>query len=616
MATKFLIICSDLNLQFAIREALGSAADLVAIDAELAFRDPQIRRASSDTVLLLDAQLPRRSNGPLDRQEQSALWLVQELRKSGIATPALFITSHELGVFELGEYCAPDNRAIALPQLRLTPSILQRFVAMLLRRPTSPETTWNVIEFDVKRTSVKCLLGNREGEMIEWAEASTRMYSAAHQLAIEYATPRFRPGWARRIHDHGALLFRELIVATLGPGLFSHLELSAGGLRNLAFRFRVEDASLYCAPFEATVRLSGLPPMGTEDDFTQNPFVLINAPIARRIKVANLYVATKSQQELRAAKILFIRSQVGENPSGRTGWDIARVPERDPETGRFRLSDFEFRRLENIDRELNDLKALAAKDCTIFNLEVLDLSAFADPRGAEALIVEKLTLNQYDVVHFAGHSLTTRDGLTLLVLPGGKPGQAEGMSVHTFAEGQRPRARDWFISRHVRVVPRTRLPILPSGILHTSSGFAGTSMMNEPLTSPDISTATCSAGSRVAFATRSGQLAAASMNQSTSRHRRSGHPQFLRAAPITGQPNPFASRSTWRLMYEGCLCLGQAAALHEGQHSLVNPAAVVSEISTGHPRHAIEDRAGVNLVCGEYFRNRSNLLIRPSTREP
>jgi hypothetical protein len=44
MATKFLIICSDSNLQFAIREALGSAADLVAIDAESAFRDPQIRR--------------------------------------------------------------------------------------------------------------------------------------------------------------------------------------------------------------------------------------------------------------------------------------------------------------------------------------------------------------------------------------------------------------------------------------------------------------------------------------------------------------------------------------------------------------------------------------------
>jgi CHAT domain len=437
MATKFLLICSDTILQFAIREALGPAVeiDLVAIDAESASRNDRIIKASSDTVLLLDAQLPRRFNGSLDRQEQSALWLVQELRKAGIATPALFITSRELGVFELDEYCTPDNRAIALPQMRLTPAVLQHFVDMLLRRPTSPKTTWNVIEFDVKRTSVKCFLGNREGEMMEWAEASTRMFSAAHQLAIEYATPRFTPGWSRRIHDDGALLFRDLIIATLGPGLFYHLELSAGGLRSLAFRFRVEDVSLYCAPFEATVRLSGLPPMGTEDDFTQNPFVLINAPIARRMKVANLYAATRPQRELRAARVLFIRSQVGESRAGTTGWDIARVQERDPETGRFRLSDFEFRRLENIDRELNDLKALAAKDCTIFTLEVLDLSAVDDPRGAEALLMEKLTLTRYDVVHFAGHSLTTRDGLTLLVLPGGKPGQAEGMSVHTFAEG-------------------------------------------------------------------------------------------------------------------------------------------------------------------------------------
>ena len=434
--TKFLLICSDSSLQFAISETLGSTdeVDLVAIDAESATRNNRIKQASADTVLLLDAQLPRRSNGPLDRQEQSALWLVQELRKSGIATPALFITSRALGVSELDEYCTPDNRAIALPQLRLASPVLQRFVDMLLRRPSSPKSTWNVIEFDVKRTSVKCFLANREGEIMEWAEASTRMFSAAHQLAIEYATPRFIPGWARRIHDDGRLLFRELIIATLGPGLFSHLELAAGGLRNLAFRFRVEDVSLYCAPFEATVRLSGLPPMGTDDDFTQSPFVLVNAPIARRMNAANLYMVARSQQELRAARVLFIRSQVGENQAGATGWDIARVPERDPETGRFRLSNFEFRRLENIDRELSDLKSLATKDCTIFNLEVLDLSARADPRGAEVLLKEELTLNQYDVVHFAGHSLTTRDGLTLLLLPGGKPGQAEGMSVQDFAD--------------------------------------------------------------------------------------------------------------------------------------------------------------------------------------
>jgi len=42
---------------------------------------------------------------------------------------------------------------------------------------------------------------------------------------------------------------------------------------------------------------------------------------------------------------------------------------------------------------------------------------------------------RFDVVHFAGHSLTTNDSLTLLVLPGEHPGEAEGMAVETFARG-------------------------------------------------------------------------------------------------------------------------------------------------------------------------------------
>jgi hypothetical protein len=322
-----------------------------------------------------------------------------------------------------------------LPQRRLQPAVVHSFLDMLLCRPGDPRAAWNVIELDVKRTSVKCFVGNRYGGMIEWAEASTRSYSAAHTLALAYAQPPFRPGWVREFHRDGALLFRELIIATLGPGLFSHLELSAGGLYNLAFRFRVEEASLYCAPFEATVRLSGLPWRSTEDDFTQNPFVLVNAPIARRMKVANIRAATRETQQLRAARVLFVRSQVGENPAGTTSGDIVGVPVRDPDTGRFRISHLKFRRLENIDQELNDLRALEAKDCTIFALDELDLSASRDPRGAEAVLMEKLKLNRYDVVHFAGHSLTTSDGLTQLVLPGELPGKAEGMSVHTFADG-------------------------------------------------------------------------------------------------------------------------------------------------------------------------------------
>ena len=226
---------------------------------------------------------------------------------------------------------------------------------------------------------------------------------------------------------------KDSVFSTLGPGLFSHLERAAGGLSNLAFRFRIEDSTLYCAPFEATVRLSGQPMAGTDDDFTQNPFVLVTAPITRRMKVVSLRTAVQKTRETRAARMLFIRSQVGENPAGTTGSDTVGVPERD-HTGRFRIKHVEFRRLENIDREFSDLRALQASSSTIFSLDELDLSTERADTGAEAVLKRKLTNSSYDVVHFAGHSLTTKDGLTLLVLPGTLPGEAEGMSVHNFAE--------------------------------------------------------------------------------------------------------------------------------------------------------------------------------------
>jgi CHAT domain-containing protein len=38
------------------------------------------------------------------------------------------------------------------------------------------------------------------------------------------------------------------------------------------------------------------------------------------------------------------------------------------------------------------------------------------------------------VIHFAGHSLITLDNLTLLMLPGRRPGEAEAMMVEVFAD--------------------------------------------------------------------------------------------------------------------------------------------------------------------------------------
>jgi hypothetical protein len=192
MAVSFLLASADSGLQFQIKEALGTAArvDLVAVNAEAAIRN-DILAASSEAILILDAQIPRAANLPPDREEKAALWLLQELRGRGIRLPALVITSRPLGITELDEYCTPENQAIALPQRRLQSSVVQGFMDMLLLPPGAPKPTWDVIELDVKRTSIKCFIGNRNGTMIDWAETSTRSYSAVHRLSIAYAKPDF-----------------------------------------------------------------------------------------------------------------------------------------------------------------------------------------------------------------------------------------------------------------------------------------------------------------------------------------------------------------------------------------------------------------------------------------
>ena len=101
---------------------------------------------------------------------------------------------------------------------------------------------------------------------------------------------------------------------------------------------------------------------------------------------------------------------------------------------RIGITSLEFRRLENIDRELKDLKALEERFPKALYVEPLDLSSGRDSLTARKVLKTKLTGGRFDVVHFAGHSLTTKDALTLLVLPGECQGEAEGMWVEEFAE--------------------------------------------------------------------------------------------------------------------------------------------------------------------------------------
>jgi CHAT domain-containing protein len=123
--------------------------------------------------------------------------------------------------------------------------------------------------------------------------------------------------------------------------------------------------------------------------------------------------------------MLFIRAQPGEHPAS-PNQDLLTVKKLDGE-----LQVLEFNKLTNIDRELAMLRGYNRKHV---DLEELNLSVTRGERPAGDVIAERLSKNRFDIIHFAGHSITTDDGLTLLVLPGMQPGEAEQLIAASFAE--------------------------------------------------------------------------------------------------------------------------------------------------------------------------------------
>jgi hypothetical protein len=430
-------VFADTQLQQLVNRAMDGKGrvDFVASDAATALESSIIQAApdAADTILILDAQIPQSAMFRPDQREKTALTFLKDLRKRAVNIPTLVITSFSSAAGELADYCNPNNRAILLRQDHLRAPILHHVIAMLCGGPEALEPKWDVIEIEVTHHMSTCLVGNRGGKLIEWGESSTAN-RLARRLSFEYTKPDFKQGWARRMHSDGTLLFNELVISSLGRGFFSYLEQAAGGLKKLAFRFRIDDAALYSTPYEAAVRESEQPLNGNDNDFTEHPFVLVNAPIARRIKSINVQTGLAQAAVPHPARLLFIRSQVGENPADETDSDTLDVEEVDQVDGRTRIRHVEFRKLENIDLELENLRKFAALEHSTFSMEVLDLSKNLGAAGAKEALMTKLT-EPFDVVHFAGHSFTTKGALTLLVLPGEQPGEAEGLDVQSFAEG-------------------------------------------------------------------------------------------------------------------------------------------------------------------------------------
>ncbi|MGV7215864.1 CHAT domain-containing protein [Bradyrhizobium sp. UFLA05-112] len=386
--------------------------------------------AGEPGLLVLDAELPIDPRARRDtRSTRGARSVFEVVRAREPRTPVLVIVPNFAAGAELEAECTATGNALMLPMDTLQlhqHRILRPFIAMLTGRPDNTNAIpggFRVIETEIQSSKVECRLGVGDGAtMLRWNTVSdledlksVAQDYARDEMPQDCADPAYRIGtslprsWLDKTRVVGTRLFKSFVVKAVGEQLFSQIENAAGGLEGLSFRFVINDADFYPAPFEASVRY-----LRTEEN---GPFVLLHAPIVRRIPPAARLRAPAAQTRIpRGATLLFVRSQVGEHP--------AKQYERVTYDGK------QFDKLGNIDIELQYLRALREADH--FDVKEVDLSQ-APPGKAATHLLARIHEVQPTILHYAGHAWSDGQKSATLILPGEKPEEAMGLKLDKLA---------------------------------------------------------------------------------------------------------------------------------------------------------------------------------------
>jgi hypothetical protein len=384
-------------------------------------------------LAIIDARLPPHRGSSADYTGKAALELARWLKGNCKKPPIMIVTEQTPAPPAIDSYCTPDNRAIALP-LTQQNSFSRVFDALLNMLREEPIMTWNTIEITVQGKTAICHIGAPSETPIEWGQSEAGRLSELADLFEGWQ--KLPKNWLRDFRFHGLQLFDNLIKAPLGAGFFAHIERAAGSVSRLAFRFKLEEAGLHAAPFEAL----GLP---DEYDTKRSPFIILYAPVVRQVNCAIVQPPVRSKPLPRPARMLFVRSQVAENANGIVESDSVDLPIPNPLTGLSTTESYPFRPLQNIDEELRYLRKLTSQlTKNELTITELDLSAPEHASDSAAALTHALEEQrddkegQYDIVHFAGHSKTIGfgpDGNTFLILPGATVGEAVMFPVENFA---------------------------------------------------------------------------------------------------------------------------------------------------------------------------------------
>lgn len=435
MPSRVAILTSNVSLYEILVDVLheggrgGAINVLPRIRTAAAYRSSLSSGANAD-VLLVDALLPGDADVAEDETGSAVVHLLKELRKHGGAPPAVIVTPHSME--EVGSFCAASKSDICIALRDVSSdSIVVCFerigvlegVARAARDVTVEVdlegrlSKVRIIDERAKQTCQESDFVRKPGALSGFADMfrDWKIFEVVELGGKKCSRPV--PGWDRHLALAGHALYDELVVDVLGATYLQELISRPEGLKRVNFRFHVSN-ELFPVPFEALY------------DISTKQFLRCYCPVARKLKGGSVKPENLRPTDNLASplRVLFILAQVEGS---------LRL---DDDQGGMLAESFWFEPLANLGRELDYFRELkAAGQWKMGDLKVdlvpdVDVvSAASGDKPLARVLEEAMCNNCYEFVHFAGHSFTTDDGRTYLVLPSEEDDRLVGVPIGSFA---------------------------------------------------------------------------------------------------------------------------------------------------------------------------------------
>jgi hypothetical protein len=376
-------------------------------------------------LMVIDATTPSFGDASDAESGTPTLTLLRELLVRAKRPRALVLLPHRME--DIDSHCARSKLDYALYASDFSPESLSAALTKLdlLPNETLPVSSDITVEIEIgeRLTKLKIIDGqstqNREVPVPNIS--NLRFYAESFRTwrifeTIEEAgRKKNRPvtGWREHLKLVGAPLYDNLVRGVLGEGLLQEYVQRPEGLSRVHFRFHIAH-QFFNVPFEA------LYDAGTDS------FIRIRAPMARRFVAGGEIHAINDniRNDSQGLRILFVRAQVD--------GVMQLVDDRGDFIGNKKWYDFES--LANLELEERLFKehflGRAWQNGTI-SVDFFDGSSEGNfASGLRKMLKE----NRFDFIHFAGHSLTTENDQTFLILPGAQRDRLAGLSTSAFAQ--------------------------------------------------------------------------------------------------------------------------------------------------------------------------------------